>query len=91
MSELLTCPFCGGKATMQSQPHDEIDTEFFAMCLCCACEGPWFKTSGNAIREWNRRAPDPEIIKLLAQYAEDRHGEGFYMAVTQLMEKRRTQ
>jgi Lar family restriction alleviation protein len=62
MSErLLPCPFCGGMPMRDKQLRDgcadgEPDAwAYLVRCRACACEGPWFKTRGNADDAWNRR------------------------------------
>ena len=49
------CPFCGGQARLESQPHDELDTEWFVVCNSCAAEGPWTKSEPGARTLWNMR------------------------------------
>lgn len=59
--ELKACPFCGGEAYIEKKWNGKSpiiksdDYQYFAVCRSCACEGPWRKTEGNAIREWNTR------------------------------------
>ena len=55
MDELKECPFCGGKGSMRSAPHDEINTEYWVVCHCCAAHGGWTKSESGAIRMWNVR------------------------------------
>jgi Lar family restriction alleviation protein len=54
--EIEACPFCGGHASLRSQPHDGIDTEFWYLCTSCAATGPWCKNAHGALRLWNTRA-----------------------------------
>lgn len=59
--ELLACPFCGGEGVRDRKLRDGYrDGEpeawaYFVRCRCCACEGPWYKTVGNADKAWNKR------------------------------------
>jgi Lar family restriction alleviation protein len=55
MADLKPCPFCGGEGVPASKPHSSSDTAYFIRCTSCACEGPWFKTPGNAVQFWNTR------------------------------------
>lgn len=55
------CPFCGGKAIIDSIeasgiPDDpSMNRDWFVRCVSCAAEGPWFNTRGAAIERWNKR------------------------------------
>lgn len=49
------CSFCGGQARLESQPHDELDTEWFVVCNSCAAQGPWMKSETGARTLWNMR------------------------------------
>ena len=63
MPKLLTCPFCGGDGIPDRELREgcsvgEPDAfAHFVRCKCCACEGPWAKSEGNAVRQWNTRVP----------------------------------
>lgn len=61
---LSPCPFCKGVGRVESQPHGSIsenpphhEYEFYVICNSCACQGPWVKSRGGAIRMWNMRTP----------------------------------
>lgn len=69
MSELptlLPCPFCGGTAYIEDER-----SPFCVTCESCACEGPWAKRAGLAIKLWNQRIPMPyaNVIALQTQEA----------------------
>lgn len=58
------CPFCKGEGRVESQPHGALseeephrEFEFYVICRSCACQGPWVKSHGGAIRMWNMRTP----------------------------------
>lgn len=61
---LKNCPFCGGKPKpdkelITGRKDGDIDAwAYYVRCISCACQGPWFKTEGNAIRFWNMRTPE---------------------------------
>lgn len=54
----LPCPFCGdGRIEVRDVPHGDgsDDRDHFCFCPSCACEGPWSKVAGGAVRQWNMR------------------------------------
>lgn len=54
MNELKPCPFCRGKAKLQSYYKDHC-----VYCTKCnASTMKWFPTEIEAIEAWNRRADD---------------------------------
>lgn len=58
MAELKPCPFCGGKAVMQSfSTQREKCIRYRVICDKCGVENGWehFK-SEEAAEAWNRRA-----------------------------------
>lgn len=60
MSELRSCPFCGGEAELE---HLEIDGY---LAHCSKCDGmieKWFDTKDEAIAAWNRR-PEPRQLTM---------------------------
>ncbi len=52
---VLPCPFCGGEPIKTSAVADGGEARFFVTCRSCACQGPWAKTLGNALKYWNMR------------------------------------
>lgn len=55
MSELLSCPFCGGDAySRRSIVNDEVMYAVF--CDVCDASVSWFMAKERAIAAWNRRA-----------------------------------
>lgn len=62
---LKPCPFCGGdrlvvtgtaRLDIEAHPEWADDPDAFAYtvhCTSCACDGPWFKSAGNAEHHWN--------------------------------------
>ena len=62
--ELKPCPFCGGQGVVDTQerfPDGPDNLAYFVSCIQCACQGPWMKSEGSAIKFWNMRIE--EIIK----------------------------
>lgn len=59
MTELLPCPFCGGKARVMLEEEDRPDDSFHNVyCTTCGAQF-WVKSKTEAIAAWNRRAkPD---------------------------------
>ena len=59
---LLPCPFCGGPALFYSAERRKSLSGIDDACIDCdACEASLYAaTDDEAVRRWNRRAPDPE-------------------------------
>ena len=64
VNELKSCPFCGGKAIIQTSVSSSIPKCPTAICYCekCMASGKWFEDVNNdgtfihkAIEAWNRR------------------------------------
>lgn len=51
MSELESCPFCGGEAEIWGSPYG-----YAILCSECLVETITYKTKSEAIAAWNRRA-----------------------------------
>ena len=56
MTDLLDCPFCGGKAS-------HVPTSRIVECVKCTA-GFYCDTDAEAIAKWNRRAPTPSVPHL---------------------------
>lgn len=62
-NEVEKCPFCGGKAVLDSVlrdgyekcPDDPDARAYFYRCMSCAAQGGWSKRQGGALRCWNVR------------------------------------
>ena len=57
MSELLPCPFCGGKAETITAKNTRGGDLFGIICNICASRGDFHDTEDAAIDAWNSRAP----------------------------------
>lgn len=70
--ELFPCPFCSGQGRLQSKMREGYEDHaldqdayaYYVRCISCACDGPWFKNEGSAIRSWNQR---PQITAITKQ------------------------
>lgn len=51
--DLLSCPFCRGKAEILRMRQQNI---FFAWCDECEARGDYYDTEEDAAEAWNRRA-----------------------------------
>lgn len=54
-SPLPACPFCGGMGDLRDTHHGGEERAYYIVCISCACQGPWAKTPGNAVRFWCMR------------------------------------
>lgn len=52
---LLACPFCGGAGVWDAETDTNGEGSYCVRCQSCACQGPWWRTLGNALSAWNRR------------------------------------
>lgn len=62
-TKLLPCPFCGGKAELNTWGNDR-DGCHVAKVICdsCSASADSFETQDQAIAAWNRRAsPSPDL------------------------------
>ena len=58
-TELLPCPFCGGKAKIRTTEYFDGANTFFGYCTVCSVAAPTRIRTDEAIAAWNRRAkPD---------------------------------
>lgn len=53
MTELLACPFCGGKAAVIIYQDDNRDV--YAAVCAVHCRGGYHESRDEAIAAWNRR------------------------------------
>lgn len=57
MEELKTCPFCGGKGSLQNHKFIGCADTYGVVCLDCGAETKQFyKNKEKAIKTWNYRA-----------------------------------
>lgn len=64
MSELLPCPFCGGKAVLCTNDEgDKYGDGYFVWCCECAAESGCSSTDKEAIEAWNRVSDAVERMK----------------------------
>lgn len=64
MSELLPCPFCGGKAGLCTNDEgDKYGDGYFVWCRECAAESGCSSTDKEAIEAWNRVSDAVERMK----------------------------
>lgn len=68
MSEirLLPCPFCGGKAILESDKIGKEQKLYYVSCKDdCVTQYGYSPTKEYAIKKWNTRKPMQEIVKRL--------------------------
>lgn len=58
MAELLPCPFCGGKAFINTYDYEGFGKTYYVFCTNCQVETFERNTEVEAVEAWNRRAGD---------------------------------
>jgi Lar family restriction alleviation protein len=53
---LQPCPFCGGKASVESETWTANNPAYWVRCFECGVSGVTGFTKADAIAAWNRRA-----------------------------------
>ena len=55
--KLNDCPFCGGKAELQTGETcgETQKTEYFVRCNLCGTSSSWWNLESEAVWAWNRR------------------------------------
>ncbi len=70
LPDALPCPFCGHGTIMidrelrdgyQAYQDDPDAFSYTAICVGCACQGPWHKSATAAAAAWNRRVPTAPV------------------------------
>lgn len=61
--ELKPCPFCGIKRKIEV---DEDDM-FCVQCMKCGARTDWYLYDSDAIKAWNARQPDKELVEALKE------------------------
>lgn len=57
-SDLILCPFCGGRELVMYTNDEEIDSSdfrFYVHCIPCDVNGPTAKTRWEALEKWGVR------------------------------------
>ncbi len=67
MTELKSCPFCGGEAHYDTEVHNGKTPKLVHFVECIECENctTMHPCTEHAIAYWNRRAPDPSREALI--------------------------
>lgn len=65
--ELLPCPFCGGKPSLQL-----LHSRYFIACLSCAAEGPCSRDKMSPQNSWNDRPREVALERRAEKAAECR-------------------
>ena len=63
---LKACPHCGGPAEA-IQLHDD---NYMIRCEDCWCQSPECERADHAVRAWNQRAPDADLVEALRRLAD---------------------
>ena len=75
MSELLSCPFCGGEAEMLTAESMNGGYLFGIMCNDCRSRGDVYDTEAEAIAAWNSRADEAwPITEITTDHIDLEHG-----------------
>lgn len=75
MSELKSCPFCGGETECYTVQTIQLETGFVVKCKnldCVMCSGGTLRqTPEEAINAWNTRKPVERILERLKEEMND--------------------
>lgn len=63
MTELKSCPFCGGEAIFGKS---EATMRVRVVCVSCLASSDWVRGASRAAELWNRRAVDADALLALA-------------------------
>ena len=60
MTELKSCPFCGGKACLESSGNYYPTVVFRVLCVkdYCCMQSHYYDKPESAAKAWNRRVSD---------------------------------
>lgn len=58
MTELKSCPFCGGKADWFVLEKMNNEKLYYVECSYCFARTGYYFTEYESIKEWNKRTPD---------------------------------
>ena len=85
--EFKRCPFCGIKRKIEV---DEDDM-FFVQCMKCGARTDWYLYDSDAIKAWNTRQPDKELVEALEaligirEVQANREDESFHLSAKAFM------
>jgi Lar family restriction alleviation protein len=78
--KLLSCPFCGGKAFVDTHKFWDVEAKDFTVktygVRCYECQAgtmQYFRTEEDAIKQWNTRKPMERIVEQLESNKWDIH------------------
>lgn len=67
--ELKPCPFCGSEAKIKKTKEkfllDEFVEYYSVFCTNCCCETQYSSTEEETVKDWNRRADNGKLQRLL--------------------------
>ena len=64
MSELKNCPFCGLESKITEYSRDNSTGRSFGVNCIDECNGDYYYTKAEAIKQYNKRTADAEINQL---------------------------
>ena len=87
MSELKPCPFCGGKVRLSTADRG---ASFAVWCGGCGgTDGGEYLSKESAIKHWNRRPLEDELVAALEGFVERGRTPGTWVAAKDALAKAR--
>ena len=75
-TKLLSCPFCGGEAGIDSDKIGKGKSLYYAYCKNdCITQYGYYSSKESAIKAWNTRKPMESILERLGEESFHRYND----------------